>query len=710
MRRHVLQVLLPAVILLGLTLLMAGCSPGEQGDGQLRFENGMAQPLLTFSKMDAPNKDSEILRYCVYVETDHDTDGDGMADLVKAFVQVPRSAVLGGYDAAAIYDPMPYPAGVFAMTAGEESYPYAEETFDYAKLYAPGKKRPPKGEVTTLMAAAEANPADWNYTAPGDPDGTSYYNARRYDYFLIRGFAVIEACGIGTYGSEGFELCGSDLERDSHKCVVEWLTGKRVAFTDKQKNRTIRADWCNGNVAMTGISYGGTLPYEVATTGVEGLKTIIPMAGITNWYDYTNSQGVTIYSKPNYTDCLASYNSGASFEDDDWTVPDPAYGAWLKQIAADEKKANGNFTGVWEGMDYSMDTDKIRCSALIVHGLNDFNVLTKQADLMYQAFKRSGQEVKMILHQDGHKYLYGSRVGAALFEELMNMWLSHYLYGVDNGIEDMAEITVQSNLDGTYHTYDSWSGIAREGSKVFKARPDAPGGAAPADAVIHSGNYDDFYVEYLADGKDPEEFFLDLDSEHAAVYPLDVPEGSTIYGVPEVHVKLSSEDIAQDNLMVSAMLMDTAEDGKPFQAYMVKQALSYTLPKKTVGSYEFGGGHENGNEYAYIQSLAPAKIFSKGWMDLCDPGAGYISSEQPEKPKLDQGRYYDYTLYMTPTVYTLGKGHKLRLMLLAQDPYKSRLDDIQDSTLEFNDAATDPVYSFTVDGASIEVDLPITDD
>lgn len=37
-----------------------------------------------------------------------------------------------------------------------------------------------------------------------------------------------------------------------------------------------------------------------------------------------------------------------------------------------------------------------------------------------------------------------------------NRWLSHYLYGEDNGIEDMAEVTVQSNVDGSYRTYDSW--------------------------------------------------------------------------------------------------------------------------------------------------------------------------------------------------------------------------------------------------------------
>lgn len=59
--------------------------------------------------------------------------------------------------------------------------------------------------------------------------------------------------------------------------------------------KKIYADWSSGNVAMTGVSYGGTLPFEVAATGVKGLKTIIPVAGIASWYDYTNSQGAPLY-------------------------------------------------------------------------------------------------------------------------------------------------------------------------------------------------------------------------------------------------------------------------------------------------------------------------------------------------------------------------------------------------------------------------------
>ena len=126
------QRILSAAAVLGL----AGCSAlaskttEKPSEGGLVIEDGMAQPILTYSDINTPNADSEILRFCVYVETDHDTDGDGKADLVKAFIQLPKSAAEGKYKAAAIYDPMPYTAGVVSNMSALLEADYGEETLD----------------------------------------------------------------------------------------------------------------------------------------------------------------------------------------------------------------------------------------------------------------------------------------------------------------------------------------------------------------------------------------------------------------------------------------------------------------------------------------------------------------------------------------------------------------------------------------------------
>lgn len=269
----------------------------------------------------------------------------------------------------------------------------------------------------------------------------------------------MDACGIGTYGSEGFELCGLKPERDSHKAVVEWLAGDRRALTDAASNIEIKADWCNGSIAMTGCSYGGTLPFEVAVTGVRGLKTIIPFAGIASWYDYTNAQGISILNQSNYADFLAGNNAGGTFLDENWEEPNPVYGSWLWTIATQQEETNGDYAPVWEQMDYSTDEEnQAACSALVVNGMNDINVTTRHAEMMVETFRKAGQTVKLVLHQGGHMTLAGYAVNDMAWDELMNMWLSHYLYGVDNGAERLPDVMAQNNITGVYEAYDSWPG------------------------------------------------------------------------------------------------------------------------------------------------------------------------------------------------------------------------------------------------------------
>ena len=84
-----------------------------------------------------------------------------------------------------------------------------------------------------------------------------------------------------------------------------------------------------------------------------------------------------------------------------------------------------------------------------------------------------------------------------------------------------------------------------------------------------------------------------------------------------------------------------------------------------------------------MPSLTPAKRFSAGWTDLLDPGCGYEASTQVIRTATTADTYYDYTLYLTPTVYTVAEGHNLKLLIFAQDPFRSRLDDTVDDTPVF---------------------------
>jgi len=664
------------------------------------IEDGMTMPILQFSNFrdtEYENKDSDILRFCVYVETDYDTDNDGKADLVKVFAQVPTQAVLGKYKAAAIYDPTPYNTGV-VENFDYKLEEYSDQYFDYNTLYKDCEKRDSAEIISTYDHALSQSPGEWNYVVPATGN-VGYNYADLYDYYLVRGYAVIESGGIGTLGSEGFELCGFDLEAYAHGCVVEWLAGNRKAYSDKDGTSEVAADWCNGKVAMTGCSYGGTLPFEVATLGVDGLETIIPFAGIASWYNYTNSQGVTLSNEGRYIDTLASFNGGGLFLDDSWTVLNREYASWLWQMTKDQNDANGNYTDIWEISNYADDYEKIKCPALIVHGLNDFNVTSIQADYMYKAFKKAGQPVKLVLHQDGHNFLNGIMVGDELWQNIMNKWLSHYLLGVDNHIEDMAEVTYQSNVDGQFYTSEHWRDFDYEqvdtSAKSGKKTISSEGLQETTNAYLAFCGYDG--LEERIDTSIRSEYYISLPKNQAAAYTLDLAEGKTVYGVPEIHFKASPSVSGYSGLMATAVLVDVIDGEKDFPSYMTKSVLHDTLPIKTEDYFDIGGDSGYGSIKEYVKSYTRARAISYGWLDLANPNGTTDWNDYKEDTRIEEGKQYEYTFYMLPTIYELEPGHHLELILTTYDGMRASLTD--------GDQYVD--YGYTIDNATMNIEIPL---
>ena len=684
---------------------------GAMKDGSAHkplFVNGMAQPIFPFTtgavKEGYSNKDSDIIRYCVYVETNYDTDGDGKLDLVKALVQVPRAAAKGDYKAATIYEARPYITGCTELYGYEDDL-YNTGNFDIKAMYNTPVARKPVGSATTEKAAAAANSADWYYWNP-EEKMMDYEDLDWYDYYLVRGYAVVECGGLGTKGSEGYETCGTDLEIDAFKCVIEWLHGDRVAYTDKTSNISIAADWSNKKVGMTGRSYAGTTQFGLATTGVAGLETIVPVAGIASWYEYTNSQGISTDSEPAYSDALAGYCAGRKLDAEDWDNIKKDYGNYLQTIYDIQRDLNGNYGetgGHWNIRDYTVDTtqtgpigatgpSQIKCSALIVHGLNDYNVRTKEFQLMYNAFTKAGENVKLLLHQDAHltpTYPAGNLVfdiGDSSYDEILNRWFSHYLYGVKNGAENMAAVTAQSSHDtDVWNTYDSWDTAS---SMIFKANADSK------TTTINS-NYGAIGVT----SQNWQSKFTSGSTGGSVMYTQTVEKDTTIKGTVAVNFSALTENTDEngtpigerDALMVSAMLVDIAPEGKTFPAFNTSG--SY-VPKTTLaeGGAWMGGGLPNYDLTKLKASDVTYKIISRGWMDLCNPGAGFDSHTADTRVALDGKTYHDYTIYLQSTVYEVEAGHTLALVIYAYEPGMARYTQN---------------YQITIDNSTVSADIPV---
>ena len=124
-----------------------------------------------------------------------------------------------------------------------------------------------------------------------DADGNPLKFPLFYDnYFEPRGYAIVHVDMAGTARSSGCSDEGSASDIRSVRAVVDWLNHRATAVDIDGNPAT--AYWANGTVGMIGKSYDGTLANGVAGTGVEGLKTVVPISAISSWYDYDRSQGL----------------------------------------------------------------------------------------------------------------------------------------------------------------------------------------------------------------------------------------------------------------------------------------------------------------------------------------------------------------------------------------------------------------------------------
>ena len=666
------------------------------------FQDGEAQPIIRWSdcqKADYTNTGSDVIRFTVYVETDYDTDLDGKPDLVKAWVQLPRPAAEGDYHAPVIYEARPYCAG-YDMAELRE---YADTALDESELQNRPAKRIPAGSASLEQVSAQARGSDWYYHFSIDPnkERNYYSNLTTYDYYLLRGFAVVGCAGLGTYGSEGFELCGTQMEAAAFAAVVEWLHGDRIAYTDTEHNISVSADWSNGSVGMTGRSYAGAMAYEVAATGVDGLKTIVPAAGISSWYDYSNSQGAQTMSILDYASYLGADCASRFFEDYEQKDYD-LYAQWMRYAADAQKDSQGRYSDIWAVRDFSSATE-LKASALIVQGLNDNNVCPKQFDLMWRAYENAGAEHKAILHQNDHMTpAYEANktdimIGDCSYAALLNRWFSHYLAGVENGVGNMPNLTVQSNIDGAFRGYDSLD--AADQLVLSAAETDGETSSVTAVGALESN-------ESLL-----EETFTGQASENAALWKTDVTDAITVKGNVQVHVRVKTDNIDAQNTTIAAALVDTADD--PFDAFIPDNHLPYEV----IGTEAIGEDAEPYRMVRWLPTQTDIKIITTGIMDLKTPNAGYLpqTAVAPEEP-VQSGEWYDYTIYLQPTVYTVAKGHHLELYIL---PYVDGYfdDDIMEllpiEVMEEFGYKPDYVlrrqhdYSFTIDNTQSYAEIPI---
>ncbi|MEI4804562.1 Xaa-Pro dipeptidyl-peptidase, partial [Bacillus sp. FJAT-51639] len=517
---------------------------------KIELENGMTKPIYSID---------EAIVEKLYVETEIDSDLDWKKDLVSIKVMRPKTEA--GVKVPVIYEMSPYRSGINnvpAYNVDEELYPTEGKPY--------------------------AEPANLG----------SYGN-----YYVPRGYAVILGESIGTGNSGGCPTTGDQQEIIGTKSVIDWVNGRAKAFNEYGDE--IQADWSTGNVGMTGVSYNGTLPNAVATTGVEGLKTIIPIAAISSWYDYYRANGAVIAP------------DGFQGEDADkmaeavLTRYDPEVcNKIIKELTDGQDRKTGDYNEFWDKRNYVKDAKNVKASVFVVHGLNDWNVKTKQFAEWWEALGENNVPRKMWLHQGEH-----GGTSSNNWEQTQNKWFDYWLYGIENGIMNEPMVDVQRE-NKTWQKLKNWPDPAAVPSKIrmllSNKAVDLPLRMGAVQQV--SSLLDDAKIKSNQLVANPE-----LESPNRLVYVMPKLEKEMrISGTPKISFK-GSIDRPVSNL--TALLVD------------------------------YGG--------------AKPEIVTRGWMDPQN-----LNGKEQSTPIIP-GKDYTFTWDMQPDDYVFQAGHQIGVVLIASD-------------------------------------------
>ena len=390
-----------------------------------------------------------------------------------------------------------------------------------------------------LDAADDPVPVILEYLPYRKRDGTCARDALTHPYFAKRGYACLRVDMRGNGDSEG-------LMEDEY-------TAQEQADAVEVINWVAAQDWCNGNVGMIGISWGGFNSLQVAALQPDPLKAIITLCSTVDRFadDIHYKGGCLLNENLGWGATMWAYSSRS---------PDPALrddwrDLWLKRLEnepflATRWLSHQRRDAYWQHGSVCEDYSALKAKVLAVGGWGDSykNAVPQLVENVPGAKGIVGPWV----HKYPHFAVPEPRIG--FLQEALRWW-DHWLKGIDTGVEDDPEYraylmdgvrpaTWYTNRDGrwitesegasahlpvqTWHLTDN--GLSQENGPLRQSV------TSPAHCGAASGEYCAIWLgpEMPGDQRGDDAFSACFDSAPAS-------EDMDIVGAPRVTLTLSAD-------------------------------------------------------------------------------------------------------------------------------------------------------------------------
>lgn len=580
-----------------------------------------------------------------------------------------------------------------------------------------------------------------------------------FNYFRSRGYAYGTLFMIGSARSEGFCANKTYDEAIGAAAVVDWLNGRVKAYRYPYKvrlatsaeiaagphatnniglntdgkfildNKYIRDDlnggwvevkayWATGDAAMSGTSYDGALPLMAMSTGVEGLRCVIPFASVAGSYEYYRDNGTVIAAGGFQGEDIPEYFpycGGRMYRDDAVTNPikngnnyPEIWNTYYKLAAeamASVERETGNYNAYYDNRNMSKYAPGARDGGVVImwHGINDLNVKFKNASVWAEAWKKApGVTLKLVFNLGKHGAPWNVE-GFGFIPKIHGV-LDKLMYGIENtALENWPNLIIQNGDTLGFEEYDKWPINDRyqkfypTGDRVGALSINKPKEVKGLDFVdvkalslVRPTGYPQMaaaqytaWKHNLIGGSDTplsnDAPFNIQPNDDRLMYLLDISEDTRISG----YIKMTAKAAADRKVGgISAMLVDLGADNYVHRTF---------ASTGTMGSTQ-----NTGNEVVYYPgstaaltrqlkntNVDPWNVFSRGtisvqkpnytgktWIDF--PEDNFVPPYYYQTEVIEPGKFYPYTWALSIMDYTVKAGHKLALILYGTDPEYSQ--------------------------------------
>ena len=611
-------------------------------DNHYHYFNGKS--LATFSTCN-------LIREVVYVESRIDSDKDGLPDLVK--VNIIRPAFSGRIPA--VMTASPYHQGTNDKASDKALYKMEKE-LTVKEPHKISLEEPTLDLVDPVGQAQLVTEAEEKLTHIN-----SSYTLN--DYFLPRGFANIYVSGLGTKDSQGIMPNGDYRQIEAYKNVIDWLNGRCRAFTDHSRERQVKADWSNGKVATTGLSYLGTMSNGLATTAVDGLEVIIAEAGISSWYNYYRENGL-VTSPGGYPgedlDSLDELTYSRNLLAGDYIRGNDAHKTAIEKLKKNLDRKTGDYNQFWHERNYLLNAHKVKAEVVFTHGSQDWNVKPLH---VYQIFNALPSSIKKHLFYHNGAHVYINNWQSVDFRESMNALLTQRLLGQKTEYQLPTVIWQDNTAEQTWLTLKDFGN--QNEHKTFSLGTE--------EAVIQNRYQDSDFERF---GKSYPTFNNELYQGKVNQLTIDLPVTENIHLNGRIKLNLRLKSSINKGLL-SAQLLELGE----------KKYLQPYPGILSVRTLDNGRYHMLDNLFELPYSQSAQRVVTKGYLNLQNrDGLLDIKEVTPNE-------WMEFQLELQPTIYKLQQGDTLRLVLYTTD-FEITVRDNSD-------------YQLTVDLSQSSMQVPV---